>query len=279
MKNIRSIVSSSLRPRLDISTLLYRTSPFDNTTTIPDNYNILPRDSQANNRTVCATMTTFIMPTAPTTQTITPPSQTAYNVSPTHYTHGPSLAQPSQPKNQAQYQQYFTSHAAPVSPLTSNTTSPHNASPTSPRTVFSSQPTSTQQQGSAPLQQQHLVRNLQLRPPKSPLYVPAVLRPTEPPRGKRIVKPSPLTPPRSAGSSFDDLNGQGLERQNSDAKRPLSRRSTVDSGKWIAEKGKEVTRSHWLVSLRLFSGPPEYFSVFLHVSDVKRGEYTGTEGQ
>ena len=56
----------------------------------------------------------------------------------------------------------------------------------------------------------------QLRPPKSPMYVPAVLRPTERPH-----RPSPLTPPRSVHGSTDSLDGQG--------RRPISRRSTNDS--------------------------------------------------
>ncbi|MCJ1485130.1 hypothetical protein MMC06_005303 [Schaereria dolodes] len=42
----------------------------------------------------------------------------------------------------------------------------------------------------------------QLRPPKSPMYVPAVLRPTE-----RPPRPSPLTPPRSVEGSVDSLDG------------------------------------------------------------------------
>ena len=41
----------------------------------------------------------------------------------------------------------------------------------------------------------------QIRPPKSPLYVPAVLRPTEKPLRSR-----PLTPPRSLHSSTDSLS-------------------------------------------------------------------------
>ncbi|KAL9612993.1 MAG: hypothetical protein Q9167_002426 [Letrouitia subvulpina] len=59
----------------------------------------------------------------------------------------------------------------------------------------------------------------QLRPPKSPLYVPAALRPTE--RPHRV---SPLTPPRSVHGSTDSLTG-------SESGRPVSRRSTAESKK------------------------------------------------
>ncbi|CZT51418.1 related to VPS27-vacuolar protein sorting-associated protein [Rhynchosporium secalis] len=91
-----------------------------------------------------------------------------------------------------------------ISPTNSATATPNNTSPTSP---VSGVPA-------------HLAaNNRQLRPPKSPLYVPAVLRPTDPP--KRTARQSPLTPPHSKDNSFDD----------SDPLRTLIRRSTGDSGK------------------------------------------------
>ncbi|KAM0794497.1 hypothetical protein BDR22DRAFT_815096 [Usnea florida] len=59
----------------------------------------------------------------------------------------------------------------------------------------------------------------QLRPPKTPMYVPAALRPTErPPRAP------PLTPPRSVHGSTDSLDG-------GESRRPMSRRSNTDSRK------------------------------------------------
>ena len=61
--------------------------------------------------------------------------------------------------------------------------------------------------------------NRQSRPPKSPMYIPAALRPTE-----RQHRPSPLTPPRSLHGSTDSLDTK-------DPKRPISRRSTTDSKK------------------------------------------------
>lgn len=52
----------------------------------------------------------------------------------------------------------------------------------------------------------------QLRPPKSPLYIPAVLRPTERPSRYSTISEdpssnatSPLTPPQSYGNSFDGI--------------------------------------------------------------------------
>ena len=58
--------------------------------------------------------------------------------------------------------------------------------------------------------------NRQLRPPKSPMYVPAALRPTERPH-----RPSPLTPPRSIHGSTDSLDNA--------ENRPTSKRSTTNS--------------------------------------------------
>ncbi|KAL8860858.1 MAG: hypothetical protein Q9178_002888 [Gyalolechia marmorata] len=65
----------------------------------------------------------------------------------------------------------------------------------------------------------------QLRPPKSPMYVPAALRPTERPH-----RTAPLTPPRSLHGSTDSLDRTGLES------RPVSRRSTASTRKRITLK-------------------------------------------
>lgn len=128
-----------------------------------------------------------------------------------------------------QYSLYNTQQQ--ISPLNSATATP--TSPTSPRPP---------QHASIP------AHTRQLRPPKSPLYIPAVLRPTDPPR--RATKPSPLTPPQSTHGSFEDLGPKSL-----------SRRSTGDSGKfglgaiveaeWSSEGLAKVmampTREHWKV--------------------------------
>lgn len=132
---------------------------------------------------------------------------------------------------QSQYNLY-TTQSQQTSPINSANATPNNASPTSPRA------------GPPP----HLpAHTRQLRPPKSPLYVPAVLRPTDPPR--RAARQSPLTPPDSSNNSFDSL----------DHARTLSRRSTGDSGKFglgaITEAEYSIeglpkvtalpTREHW----------------------------------
>jgi len=123
----------------------------------------------------------------------------------------------------------FNNASQQISPITPNSSSP--TSQTSPRN------------GLPPLS----THTRQLRPPKSPLYVPAVLRPTDPPR--RAAKASPLTPPQSMHNSLEDL----------DNSRTLSRRSTGDSGKfglgaiteaeWSSEGLGQVTalptRDHW----------------------------------
>ena len=127
----------------------------------------------------------------------------------------------------------FNSQTQQISPVSSVTATPDNGSPTSPRVL-----------------PPHLTAHTrQLRPPKSPLYVPAVLRPTDPP--KRVPRASPLTPPQSMHNSFDDLADAGT----------LSRRSTGDSGKfglgaiteaeWSTEGLEKVTapptKEHWKV--------------------------------
>lgn len=124
------------------------------------------------------------------------------------------------------------------SPANSATNTPSNNSPTSPRLP------------NAALHQLPL-QSRQLRPPKAPLYVPAVLRPTERPH-----KPSPLTPPRSVHGSLDSLNDAEAPDQ------PISRPSTLDSSRsgisklaedeWMrTEHLGEVTgmptREHWKV--------------------------------
>jgi hypothetical protein len=145
----------------------------------------------------------------------------------------PSMGPAPYTTSPSQYTMYGT-QSQPISPANSANATPHNASPTSPRTP-----------AGLPLP----VHPRTLRPPKSPLYVPAVLRPTDPP--KRVIKQSPITPPQSMNNSFDSLNNF----------RPLSRTSTVDSGKFglgkIAEGSWDLSglpkvtdlpnRDHWKV--------------------------------
>jgi len=121
------------------------------------------------------------------------------------------------------------------SPVNSVTATPTNVSPTSPRTP------------NPFLQHQLPLASRQLRPPKSPLYVPAVLRPTERP----TKQPSPLTPPRSVSSSMDSIHdgvAPGVSRSSTaDSKNGLG---PVLEDTWrVEEEFGEVTgqptREHW----------------------------------
>jgi hypothetical protein len=133
----------------------------------------------------------------------------------------------------------YNSQSQQTSPVNSATGTPNNSSPTSPRaSVLPYLPAHTRQ----------------LRPPKSPLYVPAVLRPTDPP--KRTAKPSPLTPPASRHNSFDPFeNATALSRRstiesaNSDLDSLLENENADGLGKVTAQP----TRQHWKVCVCGFS--------------------------
>ena len=121
-----------------------------------------------------------------------------------------------------------------LSPAYSIPTTPLNVSPTSPRN---------------PDMLPHLpLATRQIRTPKSPMYVPAVLRPTERPH-----RPSPLTPPRSVHGSTDSLDRERTIK-------PPSRSSSDIQDKGLLEHGIEEepvpeqpvgevtglpTRDHW----------------------------------
>ncbi len=139
---------------------------------------------------------------------------------------------PPQPKGYAQGAQQphgYPQAAQQFSPLNSASGTPMDQSPSSPHnpSIFPNLPLATRQ----------------LRPPKSPMYIPAALRPTEKP-----TRPTPLTPPRSVYGSTDSLD-------SSDTGRPFSRRSTADSkhnsvAGSIAEDdlpqvAGQPTREHW----------------------------------
>lgn len=143
------------------------------------------------------------------------------------------------------------------SPANSASATPTNNSPSSPGPM-SAQPQLPHQ----PLQGQ----SRQLRPLKTPLYVPAALRRTE-----RPPKPSPLTPPRSVHGSVDGQDGQDDSITPTEN---LSRRSTVDSTRsgvsrlaqdeWLRDQNLgEVTgsptREHWKVD----SPPPLFISTYV----------------
>jgi hypothetical protein len=127
------------------------------------------------------------------------------------------------------------------SPSNSTANTPANSSPTSP------------QMSSAALV--YPSQSRQIRPPKAPLYVPAVLRPTERPTksSSSSKNASPITPPRSVHGSLDSLNEDPA---------PVCRQTTIHSVKAAADEAiknellGEVTgvptREHWKVSLFFF---------------------------
>jgi len=124
------------------------------------------------------------------------------------------------------------------SPTDSPTATPHNISPTSPRME-------TYMKYQVPSH----VR--QLRPPKSPLYVPAALRPTE-----RPVRQSPMTPPKSLHGSLDSLEQADFEgRTGADGMPPFD--LAMQQGFFPEEDFGEVTgppnKDHWKVSKQTIS--------------------------
>lgn len=121
---------------------------------------------------------------------------------------------------QQQQQQHSPADSAPPTP--------HNLSPTSPRMdTF--------------LKYQLPNHVRQLRPPKSPLYVPAVLRPTE-----RPVRQPPMTPPKSLHSSLNSLEEAGFDgRMGGDGAPPLH---LVFPEEPLGEVTGPPTKDYWKVS-------------------------------
>lgn len=127
----------------------------------------------------------------------------------------------------------FSQHAYKSSthytPVASGASTPANVSPTSPR--------------AANLSTLHL-HTRQLRPPKAPLYVPAVLRPTE--------KPNRQSPPKNADVGLDSadssLSATGRRATGDSFESGISR---VVSEEWNDEVLGPVlgppSRNHWKV--------------------------------
>jgi len=114
----------------------------------------------------------------------------------------------------------------------SGSPTPTNTSPTSPRM-------------DTYLKYQLPAQVRQLRPPKSPLYVPAALRPTE-----RVPGKSPMTPPKSLRDSPDSLE-QGNYNSRADEESPTVFDLAVQQGLFTDEDLGEVTgpptKEHWKV--------------------------------
>ena len=86
----------------------------------------------------------------------------------------------------------------------------------------------------------------QLRPLKSPLYVPAALRPTE-----HFCTPSPMTPPKSLQGSLDDLQEDEAQTASPDAHHDLALAAFDPDWAQEDELGEVTgppTRDHWKVS-------------------------------
>ena len=141
-------------------------------------------------------------------------------------TYVPASAQPlhqqhyTPPNSQGRQQ---TDHFHPRSaPSTSTQSTPSSHSPLSNHHHH--------QQHNAPIMPQLALAKRQIRPPKSPMYIPAALRPTDRPQ-----RASPLTPPRSLHGSTDSLD------KNADPTRPTSRRST-DPGRGKQQQQQQLDR-------------------------------------
>ncbi|ERF70003.1 hypothetical protein EPUS_03555 [Endocarpon pusillum Z07020] len=113
-----------------------------------------------------------------------------------------------------------------ISPADSATNSPNNASPTSPRSH-------------TPLQYHVPGQVRQLRPMKSPLYVPAALRPTERPN-----KNPPTTPPKSLHGSLESLD-DGFADDTRSAPLDLVVANDWFADEELGEVTGEPTREHW----------------------------------
>ena len=127
------------------------------------------------------------------------------------------------------FQQHAYKTSAPYTPMTSGATTPANVSPTSPRNTSN-------------LSALHL----HTRPPKSPLYVPAVLRPTE--------KPVRQSPPKNVDSGLDSADSSwsasGRRATGDSLESGISR---VVTEEWNEEVQGPVTgppsRNHWKVRI------------------------------
>jgi hypothetical protein len=140
---------------------------------------------------------------------------------------------PPQPVSLAQQPRYVEQISGQLTPPVSGSATPSTTSPTSPRTTWNLPP--------------HLQpRVQQIRPPKSPMYVPAVLRPTE--------KPLRHSPPKDSSSikygSPESLGEGSTPVQTSAGPMPAGV-SRIVTEEWNDEALGKVTgrpsRDHWKV--------------------------------
>lgn len=120
-----------------------------------------------------------------------------------------------------------------LTPPDSDPSTPNNNSPASPRSVWSL-PTHLQ------------LQTKQLRTPRVPMYVPAVLRPTEKP-----IRQSPPKPGQHTNASSPDSRRNSVDVQPSTNQRPPTLRRMVTE-EWNDDMVAAVTgppsRNHWKVS-------------------------------
>jgi len=132
------------------------------------------------------------------------------------------------PKN-TQLPLYATQQTSPPGSM-SPTPTPSDVSPTSPRIHQY-------------LQFRQPNQYKQIKEPRTPLYVPAVLRPTE-----RYPKHSPLTPPKSLHGSLDSLEGHHEGDMVDD---PQQLDPVMENNYFPEEELGEVTgpptKEHWKV--------------------------------
>ena len=99
----------------------------------------------------------------------------------------------------------------------------------------------------------------QIKEPRTPLYVPAVLRPTE-----RYPKHSPLTPPKSLHGSLDSLEGH---HQGDMVDDPQQLDPVMENDYFPEEELGEVTgpptQEHWKVRSALLAKHPAGFQMDL----------------
>lgn len=163
-------------------------------------------------------------------------------------------------------------------PYSSSSNTPSTVSPTSPQ-ISSASP--------SPGKQPAIAR--QIKPPKNPLYVPAVLRPTEAPARHRSRKSSttslqriiastsstPITPPSSAENSFDSKDGQ-RNMEETIQRRLLAGEgiSRVVTDEWNDDVMEDVTgaptRDHWKVCQPMLRDPRHLSCAFMRSSHCAR---------
>jgi hypothetical protein len=138
---------------------------------------------------------------------------------------------------------YTIPNSAQLPPYTTQQTSPPESMSPTPSDVSPTSPRIHQY-----LQYRQPNQYKQIKEPRTPLYVPAVLRPTE-----RYPKASPLTPPKSLHGSLDSLEGH---HQGDMVDDPQQLDPVMENDYFPEEQLGEVTgpptKEHWKVRCHPF---------------------------